>query len=48
METQDKMNDKLVGEFVATFSLLKRFNCPEAIDQLFKKMITADWGTESF
>lgn len=42
------MNDNTISEFMKTFDFLMRFDCFEAIDQMFLKLINADWSTESF
>lgn len=34
-------------DFISTFMFLQRFNCIEAIDAMFNKMINEDWSKES-
>ena len=41
------MEDKTFQGFIHTFRFLQSFNCFEAIDQMFNKMIKEDWTKES-
>lgn len=41
------MEDKQLQDFIHTFRFLQNFNCFEAIDQMFNKMIKEDWTKES-
>ena len=41
------MNDQVLKQFISTFTFLQQFNCIEAIDVMFRKMINEDWTTES-
>lgn len=41
------MTDLQIKQFMETFSLLTRFDCIPAINEMFKKMIQEDWETES-
>lgn len=41
------MDSKTLRSFIETFHFLQNFNCLEAIDQMFLKLIKADWDTES-
>jgi hypothetical protein len=41
------MNDQVLKQFISTFTFLQQFDCIEAIDVIFIKMINADWTTES-
>lgn len=42
------MEDSALKQFIATFMFLQRFDCPQAIDEMFLKLITEDWAGESF
>ena len=42
------MNDQQLQQFISTFNFLQKFNCFEAIDAMFVKMINEDWSQESF
>lgn len=42
-----EIDDKALKEFMTTFIFLQRFNCFEAIDAMFLKMINEDWSQES-
>lgn len=41
------MNEKTIQSFIETFSFLTKFDCIEAIDAMFFKMIKEDWSKES-
>lgn len=41
------MDRKVIQQFIETFMFLQQFNCFDAIDQMFVKMIKEDWDTES-
>ena len=41
------MSQRTIKEFISTFNFLISFNCFEAIDQMFLKLIEEDWSKES-
>lgn len=41
------MEQKQVLAFVSTFGFLQNFKCLPAIDEMFLKLIEADWSMES-
>ena len=41
------MDDRTLKDFMSTFIFLQKFNCFEAIDAMFGKMLKEDWSTES-
>ena len=41
------MNQSTIGSLMATFSFLQRFDCFPAIEEMFQKIIEADFSEES-
>lgn len=41
------MRDLTLSRFIETFQFLRQFNCLEAIDCMFKKLIDENWENES-
>ena len=41
------MDQKLIVEFISTFRFLANFDCFPAIEEMFQKLIEADWSTET-
>jgi hypothetical protein len=44
----DIVDDKVLKQFMSTFMFLQRFDCLDAIDAMFLKIINADWSQETF